>query len=78
MNISDDTYDAVKVAKYLKKKRRLLKMKYGTVCRRTGLHANTVKRIEAAEGHGCNVRCLKVLCDFYGTTLARMFKFCKM
>lgn len=66
-----------KIAKYLKKKRKRVLMTRLDVSEKTKLHTNTIKNIEEAKG-GMNLHTLYILCECYGITLRRMFKFLKM
>lgn len=62
-----------RIAKHMLKQREKAILSRGKVSKATGLHINTIKNIEEAKS-GMNVKTLKLLCDCYGTSLAKMFK----
>lgn len=68
-----------KISVYMKKKREKRLMTRGAVVEATGLNINTIKNIENPKyTGGQNMATLKLLCDCYGTTLAKMCKFLKL
>jgi len=68
-----------KIAKYMLKKRKARLMTRGNVVETTGLNINTVKNIENGKHTGgINLTTLKLLCECYKTTLAKLFKKLKM
>ncbi len=68
-----------KISKYMFKLRKKMCLSRGAVSKATGLSLNTVKNIENVKHKGgMQVKTLKLMCECFGTTLAKMFKKLKM